>query len=341
MSKAVYTKLLNARKAISPYLQKANSGQQYAYVSASQVVGMVRPILDEHNLLLITKILSHNVSSVDKVNPVNGKETTTYFTELDLEFTWVDVDSGETLTIPFYSQGVDLAGEKGVAKALSYAEKNFFLREFHIATDKDDPDSFQHKVESTAMAIPMTEKSIKILNDLTVELAELRNIPVEEVIKHFSHYGYGSLQEGEFENIKTRLEQWIANAKKDAVKVQKQFIDPLKQKSEQKQAEPQQSNQQGSSQQPTQNTQQSVPMGEVVNPSDFTCAIMREMQYSKTPKGEQVATVAAVDENGQPLVFMVRESKLAEAKKLEGMEGQEIKVEIADFNGFKLLKSVG
>src|SRR5690606_10249645 len=49
----------------------------------------------------------------------------------------------------WYGQGIDIAGEKGVGKALTYAEKYYLLKTFNIATDKDDPDSFQDKQEGT------------------------------------------------------------------------------------------------------------------------------------------------------------------------------------------------
>ena len=58
-----------------------------------------------------------------------------------MEMEWVDTESGETLSVPWYAQGVDLAGEKGVGKALTYAEKYFLLKFFHVPTKKDDPDS--------------------------------------------------------------------------------------------------------------------------------------------------------------------------------------------------------
>jgi len=51
------------------------------------------------------------------------------------------VESKEERPVRFYSQGVDLAGEKGVGKALTYAEKYFFMKYFHVPTGKDDPDS--------------------------------------------------------------------------------------------------------------------------------------------------------------------------------------------------------
>ena len=149
----LHQKLIEVRKIV-PYLQKENSGNQYNYVSSSQVLSNVITKLNELNVLLVPSIIGHNVmeSSID-YHDDNGKNagkptkrTTTYFTEIDMLMTWVNAEKpDETIQVSWYGQGVDIAGEKGVGKALTYAEKYFILKFFNIATDKDDPDRFQGK----------------------------------------------------------------------------------------------------------------------------------------------------------------------------------------------------
>jgi hypothetical protein len=144
----IYQKLIEVRKAV-PYLQKEANGPQYKYVSSSQVLAALKAKMDDLHLLLIPRVTSHHVTeqtveNKDKYN--NIKKTTTYFTELDVLMTWVDADNPEEkIECPWYGQGVDIAGEKGVGKALTYAEKYFMLKFFNIPTDKDDPDSFQER----------------------------------------------------------------------------------------------------------------------------------------------------------------------------------------------------
>lgn len=145
----IYQKLIEVRKAV-PFLQKDASGGQYKYNSSSQVIAAVRAKLDEMGLLLITELVSHNLLSetiefMDKDKP---KKTTTYFTEVDLVMTWVNAEKpDEQIKIPWYAQGVDIAGEKGVGKALTYGEKTFMLKQFNIATDQMDVDAFQQRME--------------------------------------------------------------------------------------------------------------------------------------------------------------------------------------------------
>lgn len=147
----IWEKLIEVRKVV-PYLQKENSSVQYSYVSSSQVLANCKSKMDELQLLLIPSVNGHKVSEsiveqYDKEGRVI-KRTTTYFTELDLTMMWVNAEKpDETITCTWYGQGVDIAGEKGVGKALTYAEKYFMLKFFNIATDKDDPDSFQNRIE--------------------------------------------------------------------------------------------------------------------------------------------------------------------------------------------------
>jgi hypothetical protein len=147
----IYQKLIEVRKAV-PYLQKSAEGKQYKYVSSSQALGAIRSKMDEAGLLLIPKVTGKEVSShIIEYKEKDGnvtKITPTYFTELSMEFTWVNAEKpDEQIVCPWYGQGVDIAGEKGVGKAMTYAEKYFILKQFNVPTDKDDPDAFQGKLE--------------------------------------------------------------------------------------------------------------------------------------------------------------------------------------------------
>ena len=220
----IYQKLVEVRKSV-PYLQKESQGQQYAYVGSSQVLSAVRAKMDEFGLLLTVKVTGHNVKSEtvenkDKYDKL--KKTTTYFTELDLEFTWINADKPEeTLSMPFYAQGVDIAGEKGVGKALTYGEKYFLLKTFNIATDKDDPDYFQEKVENYRKQEPITAKEVGELKLKALEFAKLRGKTDEEVYKALNIHDITSLKSKEAREIIAKISGWIASAKKEIAKKEK------------------------------------------------------------------------------------------------------------------------
>lgn len=141
----LWQKLIEVRKLVT-YLQKENSSTQFKYVSNSQVLLALRAKMDELGLLLVPSVTGHNVreSSIDfpsNDGTYTAKRTTTYFTEMDMSYTWVNAENpSERETAPWYAQGVDIAGEKGVGKAATYGEKYFLLKFFNIPTDLDDPD---------------------------------------------------------------------------------------------------------------------------------------------------------------------------------------------------------
>jgi len=179
----IYEKLLEVRKAV-PYLKKESQGQQYKYVSSSQVLQSLREAMDEQKLLLIPKVIDTKVSTemVEWQDKEKPKKTTTYFTELTMEFVWVNAEKpDEIIVCPWYGQGVDIAGEKGVGKALTYAEKYFLLKSFNVATDKDDPDSFQEKGNSNGKNIPTPARISKGQTDKLKELAEQLNLTATEM----------------------------------------------------------------------------------------------------------------------------------------------------------------
>ena len=113
----------------------------------------------------------------------NKKGAVVYFTELIMTMTWVNTDNpDEKIECPWYAQGVDTAGEKGVGKALTYGEKYFLLKFFNIATDDMDPDSFQKNVESKKQPDPISNEQSETLTALFKAMATATGKP-EPVVK--------------------------------------------------------------------------------------------------------------------------------------------------------------
>lgn len=161
----IYQKLIEVRKTCQ-YLKKDNKGYQFQYVSSSQTLGTLRQAMDEQGLLLVPAVNSFEVR--DHTTSKGGHEN---YTLLDMTFTWVNADNPEErVECGWTGQGLD-TGEKGVGKALTYAEKYFLLKFFNIATDKDDPDAFQdkqesHRSESTKKEVPKFIPSTEVEQEL-------------------------------------------------------------------------------------------------------------------------------------------------------------------------------
>lgn len=141
MADNIYQKLVNVRKEVTGLAKDSTtkSSGQFKYVSSNNILSNLRPLMDEQGLLLECRILSHNL--LDKWRGAAGQNE--HLTELTVEFVWVNSDNPEEkIVCPWYGQGLD-TGEKGVGKALTYAEKYFLLKFFNIPTDEDDPDAAQ------------------------------------------------------------------------------------------------------------------------------------------------------------------------------------------------------
>ena len=171
----IYQKLIEVRKTV-PYLQKESKGYQYNYCGSSQVLSAVRAKMDELGLLLVPRVLSHTL------HPKGEADAKEHLTELEMEFTWVNAEKPEeTIVCPWYGQGLD-TGEKGVGKALTYAEKYFMLKFFNIATDKDDPDSFQEKSGGK----PETNKSIEKAEKIRSSSIQTGNLTPKQIKRFYA-----------------------------------------------------------------------------------------------------------------------------------------------------------
>lgn len=151
----LHEKLLEVQRAVTHLQKTAKSGDgQYAYVSSSQVLGAIREKMDEEGLLLEVQVVGHALHIDAAYSHLEKKQ---HFTEVTLEMTWVNVDEPkERETFQWYGQGID-SGEKGVGKALTYAEKYFMLKFFHVPTDADDPDAHS-RPNSGAKAEPRQQQ---------------------------------------------------------------------------------------------------------------------------------------------------------------------------------------
>ena len=137
----VYKKLLLVKQKVD-YIKKDAKGFNYTYASPSAVFGQVNPVLNEVGLILITNVIDSK--SYEIITGKGEKEKREWKFDLNFIFDWVDVETGQKLSIPWSASGCN-GEDKGLGSALTYAERYFILKQFNIPTDSDDPDAFQNK----------------------------------------------------------------------------------------------------------------------------------------------------------------------------------------------------
>ena len=148
---SIYTKLLSLQKAVVG-LTKDKNGNSYQYVSGDKLLGVVRPQMDKLGLLLIQEVVDSSYTRQDYTlydRNGNPKPKSEMFCALKLKFTWVDTETGEKVECFWASSGQN-NWDKGLGSALTYGERYFLLKFFHIATDKDDVDYPRSEQEEDA-----------------------------------------------------------------------------------------------------------------------------------------------------------------------------------------------
>ena len=151
----IYQKLLEIQKKING-LGKDKSSFNFKYVTGSKVLEHIKPLMNELGLVLKQEVLS--IENTRQDYPTKQGNKSEILSKVMMRFTWVDCETGEKDENLFGANGQN-DWEKGLGSALTYAERYFLLKYFHIATDEDDIDNpnratnapVQQVVESSAM----------------------------------------------------------------------------------------------------------------------------------------------------------------------------------------------
>lgn len=148
---SIEEKLFELRKKV-PYVQKekskdSSSQLKYTFVSSANIMGIIRPALDELKILVIKEVVESNVNCVNTTNK-SGDPKVKYLTQLVMRYTLIDTTDNTKLVVNWYGQGFESDSEKGFGKALTYSEKYFWLKQLDVQTGDDDPDEIQESRET-------------------------------------------------------------------------------------------------------------------------------------------------------------------------------------------------
>lgn len=186
----LYQKLLEIQKSITA-IPKDTKGYNFSYQSPDKVLGMVKPLMNEHGLLLVPSVKSEKITT-DRLTNSKGKVETLY--NVPMVFTWIDCETGQKLDVEWFGAGIN-NDEQGYGSALSYAERYFFLKYFHIATSEDDPDylskdRLNKKISSKKQETTVVEESMKLT---TSEMDKIAPSAHQKFIKDKCKEGLGGL----------------------------------------------------------------------------------------------------------------------------------------------------
>jgi len=175
--KNLYQKLHYIQTKING-LGKDKASNNYRYVTGDKVLGEIKPLMNELGLILKQEVLSIENERMDYKTGIGTqyeKAKSEILSKVMMRFTWIDVISGQKDENSFGANGQN-DWEKGLGSALTYAERYFLLKFFHIATDEDDIDNSERKPieKEVAKVIELTPDQLQndknLANATTVTL---------------------------------------------------------------------------------------------------------------------------------------------------------------------------
>ena len=157
----IYKKLGRIQEAIKG-LSKDKTSHNYDYVTGNKLLSFLKPLMDQEGLLLKQEIT--DIQNVRQDYKTKYGDKSEIFTTIKMLFTWIDIETGEKDENQFAANGQN-DWERGVGSALTYGERYFLLKYFHIQTDKDDIDNPNRK---PVTKIEKKEVNLSILDAIKI-----------------------------------------------------------------------------------------------------------------------------------------------------------------------------
>ena len=145
---ALYKKLLEIQQEVDSFVKDTvGANGNYKFASGNKVLGKIRPLMNEKGLLLKQETLDLENTRIDYETKYNGPKSE-ILSKVKIKFTWIEVDTGEKDESLFFANGMN-GWDKGLGSALTYAERYFLLKYFHVPTDEDDIDNKKDEEQGT------------------------------------------------------------------------------------------------------------------------------------------------------------------------------------------------
>ena len=174
---------LNAIMGDVDYIKKNKSikigGGGYSVVGHDSVTALIHPLLVRYGVTLIP--------SVKEVLQEGNR------TSVKMEFSWINIDDPKDCIINYCAgYGIDQQ-DKGIGKAISYAQKNIILKTLHIETGERDieEDDIDFSNESITPSLTLSEADQVELKEFVLD----KGIPITDAVEIFKEHGYSKSAE--------------------------------------------------------------------------------------------------------------------------------------------------
>lgn len=163
-----------------------NEFQNYTYAKEKDYLEDIKPLLGKNNLLILQEVVEHEERDV-----VTQSGKTEHLVNIAVDFTIIDIETEENITLPFRGSGQD-ATDKALPKAHTMANKYFLAKTFLIETI-EDPDTEARKGKGKGQDAtdkrtpsPIDMEKVKKMIKTSTEAGKL--IDAAENIKNSTNY---------------------------------------------------------------------------------------------------------------------------------------------------------
>lgn len=154
--KNIYQKLVEIQKNLQGFT-KDSTGYGFKYVSGNQILSAIREDMNKLGVLLEPHLIESNTVPGGKGFIVSSK----------MKMIWINSDDPKDRSeVDWYMVGEQKDASQAFGSGLTYSERYFPLKYFHVPTDDDDPDKINNgngKAKTTPKPKGPTEAHIKNL----------------------------------------------------------------------------------------------------------------------------------------------------------------------------------
>ena len=169
----IYQKLIEVRKQVI-YIQKNSKGFNFDYVTGSDILGALRPKMDEMGLVLIPNMESFEMITVRKGN---GE---IQIPKIKISYTWVNAENPtERITTEGTYFEDKMNGCQAIGSIQTYAERYFLAKFFQIAVGKDDIEDFyaKNKLKNEVEVVETKKEVVETKKEVVETKKETAVIP--------------------------------------------------------------------------------------------------------------------------------------------------------------------
>lgn len=174
----LYQKLTALKSQISGFYKDVSKpGITYKYVSGSQILKEINPIMNELGIVLIPKTTLHRGWEKHEYTTKRGDSKLDFIVDGELSYLLINTeDPTDQLEIKWQYYGQQDEISKAYGSALTYAERYLLLKLLGLPTDEDDPDGKENNE-------PSHNQTAKPQNQ-TYKPVELKpQAPIKETVK--------------------------------------------------------------------------------------------------------------------------------------------------------------